>query len=102
RMMRHDGGEERIELEPLLTFRMRGLGYMHPEWGHGSWHSALAGGGEENKVDALDNVEPWNIHLQQVMRARWGDRVGLGVLEQLAFGAHRPSGLTGILDGFAG
>src|SRR6476620_1694858 len=27
RMTRHDGSEERIELEPLLTFRMRGLGY---------------------------------------------------------------------------
>ena len=37
---------------------------------------------------------------QQVMRARWGDKTGLGVLEQLAFGEHQPSGLTGILDGF--
>ena len=35
------------------------------------------------------------------MRARWGDREGLGVLEQLAFGEHHPSGLTGILDGYA-
>ena len=48
----------------------------------------------------LDNLEPWNIHIQQVMRARWGDRVGLGVLEQLAFGEHVPSGLTGFLDGY--
>ena len=92
----------RIELEPLLTFRMRGLGYTHPEWGHGHWHGEEAVGSEEHKVEELDNVEPWNIHIQQVMRARWGDTVGLGVLEQLAFGEHRPSGLTGILDGFAG
>ena len=92
--------EERIELEPLLTFRMRGLGYMHPEWGHGHWHGELAVGSEEHKVEELDNVEPWNIHIQQVMRARWGDKVGLGVLEQLAFGDHHPSGLTGILDGY--
>ena len=55
---------------------------------------------EEHKVEELDNVEPWNIHIQQVMRARCGDRVGLGVLEQLAFGEHRPSGLTGIIDGY--
>jgi len=94
--------EEMIELEPLLTFRMRGLGYTHPEWGHARWHGELAVGSEEHKVEELDNVEPWNIHVQQVMRARWGDRVGLGVLEQLAFGEHQPSGLTGILDGFAG
>jgi len=100
RLLRHDGAEERIELEPLSTFRMRGLGYTHPEWGHGRWHDELAVGSEEHKVEELDNVEPWNIHIQQVMRARWGDRVGLGVLEQLAIGEHRPSGLTGILDGF--
>ena len=90
RLLRHDGGEERIELEPLLTFRMRGLGYTHPEWGHGHWHGEHAVGSEEHKVEELDNVEPWNIHIQQVMRARWGDKVGLGVLEQLAFGEHRP------------
>jgi hypothetical protein len=101
RMRRHDAGEERIELEPLLTFRMRGLGYTHPEWGHGHWHGELAVGSEEHKVEELDNLEPWNIHIQQVMRARWGDKVGLGVLEQLAFGEHHPSGLTGLLDGFA-
>ena len=55
---------------------------------------------EEHKVEELDNVEPWNIHIQQVMRARCGDREGLGVLEQLAFGEHRPSGLTGLIDGY--
>ncbi len=102
KLARHDGTEERIELEPLLTFRMRGLGYTHPEWGHGHWHGELAVGSEEHKVEELDNVEPWNLHVQQVMRARWGDKVGLGVLEQLAFGDHEPSGLKGILDGYAG
>jgi hypothetical protein len=100
RLMRHDGGEERIELEPLLTFRMRGLGYMHPTRGHGQWHGEESVVAEEHKVSELDNVEPWNIHIQQVMRARWGDREGIGVLEQLAFGEHHPSGLTGIIDGY--
>jgi hypothetical protein len=100
RLLRHDGSEERIELDPLLTFRMRGIGYMHPEWGHGHWHGEDAVGAEEHKVEELDNVEPWNIHVQQVMRATWGDREGLGVLEQLAFGEHHPRGLTGILDGY--
>jgi hypothetical protein len=53
-------------------------------------------------VDELDSVEPWSIHIQQVMRATWGDRTGMGVLEQLAVGPHAPSGLTGVLDGYAG
>ena len=80
----------RIELEPLLTFRMRGLGYTHPSGATRSWHGEHAVGSEEHKVEELDNLEPWNIHIQQVMRARCGDRVGLGVLEQLAFGEHTP------------
>ena len=100
KLLRHNGAEELIELEPLLTFRMRGIGYTHPEWGHGRWKGEHAVGSEEHKVEELDNLEPWNIHIQQVMRARWGDRVGLGVLEQLAFGEHVPSGLTGFLDGY--
>ena len=54
------------------------------------WHGENAVGAEEHKVEELDNVEPWNIHIQQVMRAPWGDRVGLGVLEQLAFGGAPP------------
>jgi hypothetical protein len=100
RLLRHDGEEERIELEPLLTFRMRGIGYMHPEWGHAHWHGENAVQAEEHKVEDLDNLEPWNIHVQQVMRATSGDRKGLGVLEQLAFGEHHPTGLTGLLDGY--
>jgi hypothetical protein len=100
KLLRHDGREERIDLEPLLTFRMRGLGYTHPEWGHGHWHGESAVGSEEHKVEELDNVEPWNIHIQQVMRATWGEKTGLGVLEQLAIGEHIPSGLHGIIDGY--
>lgn len=85
-------GEESIELEPLLTFRMSGVGYIHPRFTHGRWHDELVVDGEAFAVDDLDNVEFRNIHVQQVMRATWGDRTGLGVLEQLAIGPHAPSG----------
>ena len=68
-LLRHSGVDEVIELEPLLTFRMRGLGYTHPEWGHARWHGDNAVGSEEHKVEELDNLEPWNIHIQQVIRA---------------------------------
>jgi hypothetical protein len=99
RLQRHDGREERIDLEPLMTFRMRGLGYSSPDWGHGHWRGELATGAEEWKAEELDNTEPANLHIQQVMRARWRDRVGLGVLEQIAVGDH-PSGLRGLIDGY--
>ncbi|MFQ5416061.1 MAG: hypothetical protein ACE5FL_03320, partial [Myxococcota bacterium] len=40
-------GERRdIALEPMLCFRMKGIGYSHPEWGHGRWKGELALGGE--------------------------------------------------------
>jgi hypothetical protein len=81
---------------------MRGLGYMHPEWGHGTWHGELAVGSEAHPVGELDDTSPWNIHVQQVVRARWGDRTGLEVLEQLIVGDHAPTGLTGIFDGAGG
>jgi hypothetical protein len=97
---RTNGGAENILLDPLLTFRMRGIGYMHPTRGHGHWHDELSVVGEDLSVDELDSVEPWSIHIQQVMRATWGTRTGLGVLEQLAVGPHEPSGLTGLFDGY--
>ncbi|MCB0948905.1 MAG: hypothetical protein KDB44_06420 [Mycobacterium sp.] len=88
-----------IALEPLLTFRMKGAGYFHPQWAHGLWHDELVVGGECADVADLDNLELPNVHVQQVMRATWGHRTGIGVLEQLAIGPHAPSGFTGLLDG---
>src|SRR5207244_10753534 len=55
--------EDVIELEPLLTFRMRGLGYTHPEWGHARWHGGHAVGSGEHKVEGLGHLEPWTIQL---------------------------------------
>ncbi len=66
-----DGDAGRIELEPLLTFRQRGVGYSHPNWGHGNWHGDFAVGGEEFAVEDLDNTAPENIHVQQVVRVQW-------------------------------
>ncbi|MDA8047823.1 MAG: hypothetical protein M0Z30_21760 [Actinomycetota bacterium] len=91
-------GASRIELERLYSFRMRGIGYTHPEWGHGSLHGPLEVGGESIALDAFDPLDPSCIHVQSVCRARLGDQVGIGVLEQLHFGAHAPTGLSGILD----
>jgi len=93
---------ERVELEKLLTFRMRGVGYFHPQWKHGSNHGPLEVGGERLVLDDINPTDPASIHIQTVVRATWGDRTGTGILEQLAFGDHQPTGLTGILDGFAG
>jgi hypothetical protein len=93
-----DGVREEIELEPLICFRMKGIGYMHPEWGHGLWKGELAVGGESWKVDELDPMAFENQHLQQVVRATSGDAEGVGVLEQICFGPHAKYGFTELLD----
>ncbi|MQA96635.1 MAG: hypothetical protein GEV11_19045 [Streptosporangiales bacterium] len=95
-------GPEVVELEPLMTFRMRGAGYTHPTRGHGVWHDELSVHGEAHPCAELDSLDPSSIHIQQVMRCTWGDRRGLGVLEQLAIGPHAPSGFKNILDGAPG
>ena len=95
-------GVEQIDLDPRITFRMSGAGYGHPTWSHGRWHDELAVAGEVFAVNDLDNTEFRNLHVQQVMRATWGDRVGLGVLEQLVIGPHRARGLHGLIDGANG
>lgn len=88
-----------IRLEPKLTFLMSGLGYGHPEWGHGIWH------GEDERVHwrwkpaEVDPAASTSIHVQQLVTAKWGSRTGIGILEQLAIGNHDPSGLTGVFDG---
>jgi hypothetical protein len=97
-LVAHGGEPQRIALEPIATFQMLGLGYLHPIWGHGTWHGELAVDGETWTVADLDPMDPRHLHVQQLVRARWGGRDGLGVLEQLVLGPHAPSGFTSILD----
>ena len=88
-----------IELEPLLCFRMKGIGYTHPEWGHGRWKGELAIGGESWKTDDVNPLALENVHIQQVMRARMDGLEGIGALEQMCIGPHATSGFEQFLDG---
>lgn len=88
-----------VHLEPLLVHRMKGLGYQHPVWGHGKWHGELAIGGESWTDSELDPLAFENMHIQQVVRATSGDRVGYGVLEQMHIGPSTPLGFADWFDG---
>lgn len=97
-MTESDGRRREIGLEPLLCFRMKGIGYGHAQWGHGRWHDELAIGGETWRCADLDEMAFDNLHVQQVMRAREDGRTGYGVMENFVIGPHHPSGLHGFLD----
>ncbi len=97
-MVEDNGKRNQIELEPLLCFRMKGIGYTHPTWGHGHWKGELAIGGESWKCDELDPMGIENQHIQQVMRATSNGQTGVGVMEQLAIGPHARYGFKEFLD----
>ena len=94
-----DGRTETIRLEPLLTFQMLGLGYLNPDWGHGVWRGEDVVGGSQWTLKDMDPLDPRHIHVQQVCRAHWGEREGIGVLEQLAIGPHAGYGFESLFDG---
>ncbi len=87
-----------VRYEPFRRFHMSGLGYQHPVWGHGRWVGADESTRDAIDVAAVDPSDPTMIHVQALATARRGDRVGVGVVEQLAIGPHAPTGLTGFVD----
>ncbi len=95
-----DGSRCEVRLEPIFTFRMKGIGYHHPKWGHGAWHGELEMEGEQWPLADVDESAYENQHVQHLVRATYvhpdGDKIGIGVLEQLIFGAHVPYGLEGL------
>jgi len=53
---------------------------------------------EKWDMETVDDQAFENQHCQHLMKATRVDRVGIGVLEQLCIGPHKPSGF----DGFVG
>jgi len=98
-MQDRSGEQMEVTLQPVLVHRMKGLGYQHPDWGHGKWQGELAIAGESWVDSELDPLALENLHVQQIVKATCGDRVGHGVLEQLHIG---PSTSHGFKDWFDG
>lgn len=94
-----DGRTEEFMYEPLLDFQMKGIGYTHPEWGHGRWQGEFKEGSDCWKTADVDLLNITNFHCQQVCRVRHGEQTGIGVVEQLAIGPHHPTGLHDFMGG---
>lgn len=99
---RLDGTPVSLEFEPIVTFRMRGIGYTHPTFGHGSAHGELDVSGETIDLATVDGEDPTMVHVQTLSRVHSNLGEGVGVLEQLAFGPHAPTGLIGAFEGYHG
>lgn len=96
-----------VSWEPLATFAMKGLGYGHPDWGHGGWKGELAVAREDFRPADLDPLVPAHLHIQAIARARHEGpdgqgSDGIGIVEQLVIGPHAPSGFRSVLDAAAG
>lgn len=98
-VLHHDGATTAMQLEPRQLFQMKGIGYGHPRWGHGTWQGELAVGGETLVHADLDPLDLTNLHVQQLVAARSGDAEGMGALEQICIGPHAPSGFSRLNDG---
>ena len=97
-----DGGVSTVRLEPMYEFQMRGIGYGHPEFGHGCWKGEHVVGGERIILPVATPCAREHIHIQALCRATFHgadetEEIGVGILEQLAIGDHA-TGLTGIFD----
>lgn len=103
RMQSRDLGDVRLTLTSHWNFSMMGVGYMHPQWGHGHYKGELASAYDSF---ALADVKPGDVlhqHVQAFVTAELEGPKGLrqsgrGVLEQLVIGAYTPHGLKGIFD----
>ncbi|MGA0118481.1 MAG: hypothetical protein ACO3JF_08845 [Ilumatobacteraceae bacterium] len=95
-----------LSFTPLLHFQMSGLGYLHPEWGHGFWKGELEVTSDRFTLPVPDPLAPHFLHVQTLsnvscVMSDGSTHQGIGVLETLVIGQHEPSGFQGMIDGYA-
>lgn len=93
-----------LRFDPIVHFQMSGLGYLHPEWAHGTWKGESAATRDNFTLPVPDPMSLHNIHVQTLstVTAEFSDgtrSVGTGVLETLVLGPHEPSGFSAYNDG---
>ena len=94
-----EGKRVKIELEPVETFYMHGIGYGHPAWGHGMFVGPNERTADSQILAETDPADLLNHHVQLLCHARRDDGAqGWGLLEILARGAHQDAGFAGYTD----
>lgn len=87
----------RIVFEPIGKFQMRGIGYIHPKWGHGRYLGELVVEREDVDLNSADPNALENLHIQAICKVTLHeegapDQHGVGVFEQLVLGPYKPYG----------
>ena len=98
------GGVSEIIMRPRYHWYMKGVGYGHESFAHGSYHGELDTHFEQYALADVDDAT--TLHIQAISDVEMrGDlcaggetRAGRGVLEQMIIGPHAPSGFTEALD----
>ncbi|MBI4696042.1 MAG: hypothetical protein HY749_18690 [Gammaproteobacteria bacterium] len=94
-----DGRAFELEFEPLVSFQMAGLGYGHPDWGHGCWKGGYVSGEDVWTLEELDLTQVHLFHVQQVCKVTLnGEQTSCGILEHACIGPHAPSGFEEFAD----
>ena len=97
-----NGNDLTIELVPQATFYMKGLGYGHPEWGHGLYHGELETGYDVIDLATVAKQDPTHFHIQAIcdatLKGLGKELRGQGVLEQLVIGPFAPYGFKELMD----
>lgn len=94
------GNRYDFDVEPVgPVFYMLGIGYNHAEWGHAMWKGELETGREDWDLDEINPLDYQYLHTHQVVKAKMGDRDGIGILESIVIGRHDPSGFKDFFDG---
>ena len=97
------GGAYRIEVDAGDRTYLSGIGYMHPEWGHGFNKGPLAVAYDEiGPGDVAAYGPPW-LHAQAFARLKLvtpeGQTIGgIGTFESLSMGPNAARGLAGMFD----
>ena len=92
-----EGGNATLTFTPERYFYMSGLGYMHPEWGHGRDQGDERFGYDVYQISDCSPANPLYLHVQVLSQVRLDvagqTHHGMGVMEQLFVGPHAPSGM---------
>ena len=93
------GKTENIHGKAISHFFMCGIGYQHAKWGHGVWHGEEKIAGESWDMKKVDQLDFSFIHVHTLLNVKMGQREGVGLVETVVYGAHKPSGFKEFLDG---